>query len=337
MSGRLAIVRAAHLIDYLAVMREAGMPVDRDLARSRLPPWIEETPDLYVSVPMALDWIARCGHDIEPMHLGFLAARHASMASLQTSHVARILSAPTGLTRLERLIDVASREDSVLHTGMTFEEDVVRVTFDLAGLGGHPLICLGEWLSLQSIISVMRSVAGADWCPREITFQSKYAPSAAACAAFPDTRMLIGRRHTTVLIDTEALARPAAGPAAARASVAEAPQEEDEPWMFATLLRSAILPYFDGGQPDLALAAEIAGMSRRSLQRKLHLGGQSFSEIVQEARFEHARNLLAERSARIIDVAMMSGYGSPQHFSRAFRRFTGVTPTSYRRAAAVGE
>lgn len=337
MSGRLAIVRSAHLIDYLAVMRDAGMPVDRDLARSRLPPRIEETPDLYVSIPIALDWIARCGHDTEPMHLGFMAARHASMASLQTSHTARILAAPTGLTRLERLIGLASREDSVLHTGMTFERDFVRVTFDLAGLSGHPFVCLGEWLNLQSIISVVRSVAGSDWCPREITFQSRYAPSPAARAAFPNTRMLIGRKHTTVLIDTAVLARPTAGPVPAGRFTEEVSQDEDDAWSFAALLRSAIQPYFNGSHPDLALAAEIAGMSRRTLQRKLRLSGQSFSDILQEARFEHARKLLADRSAKIIDVAMMSGYGSPQHFSRAFRRYTGVTPTNYRRAAAVGQ
>jgi AraC-like DNA-binding protein len=65
--------------------------------------------------------------------------------------------------------------------------------------------------------------------------------------------------------------------------------------------------------------------------------GWPFSEIVQEARFEYARNLLAEQSLRIIDVALMSGYGSPQHFSRAFRKFTDVTPTSSRRAAASAE
>jgi len=30
---------------------------------------------------------------------------------------------------------------------------------------------------------------------------------------------------------------------------------------------------------------------------------------------------------------MITGYETPQHFSRAFRRFTGLTPTAYRRIA----
>ncbi len=324
-------------MDYLAVMREAGVPVDRDLARSHLPPRIEETPDLYISIPMALNWLARCGHDIEPMHLGFLAARHASMASLQSSNSSRILAAPSGLMRLERLADIANREDNVLVADLTFEGAHVRVALDMAGLSNHPFVCLAEWLNIQSIISVVRSVAGSDWCPREVTFQSRNKPSPAAYAAFANTRILLGRKHTTVLIDTSVLARPTVGQAATAPFPDEVPHDEEEAWTFATLLRSAILPYFNGGSPDLALAAELAGMSRRTLQRTLQQGGWSFSQIVQEARFEHARNLLADRSAKIIDVAMMSGYGSPQHFSRAFRRFTGMTPRSYRRASATGD
>ncbi len=38
---------------------------------------------------------------------------------------------------------------------------------------------------------------------------------------------------------------------------------------------------------------------------------------------------------KVIDVAFMAGYESPQHFTRAFRRFTGVTPTAYRRHILV--
>ncbi len=93
MSGRLAIVRAAHLRDYLVVMRRIGMPVDRELARSRLPPQIEEAPDLYVSVPVAIEWIAQCGRDLEPMELGFLGAQQASRASIKPAYLTEMLAA----------------------------------------------------------------------------------------------------------------------------------------------------------------------------------------------------------------------------------------------------
>jgi hypothetical protein len=51
----IAIVRAAHLHVYLDELREIGVPVERALGSSRLPSWIEETPDAYVSIPLSLE------------------------------------------------------------------------------------------------------------------------------------------------------------------------------------------------------------------------------------------------------------------------------------------
>jgi AraC-like DNA-binding protein len=66
------------------------------------------------------------------------------------------------------------------------------------------------------------------------------------------------------------------------------------------------------------------------LQRRLQLCGSSYSQILQEARFALACQHLDDPDLKVIDVAMMAGYESPQHFTRAFRRFTGITPSEYR-------
>ena len=207
MSSRLAIVRAAHLLDYLAVMREFGAPVDRGLARSRLPLSIEDTPDLYVSVPMVIEWIAEWGRDVEPMELGFLAAQNASLASLKPSHRAAIIGAQTGFRRLAALLRAAHREDSCLRTAIRVEADDVRVVCDTTNLKDHPFICFAEWLNLQAVISVVRSVAGPRWCPSEMCFVSPFGMPEAVVRAFPDTRILVGQPNTAILIDRALLAR----------------------------------------------------------------------------------------------------------------------------------
>ena len=106
------------------------------------------------------------------------------------------------------------------------------------------------------------------------------------------------------------------------------------PWSFVTLLRVMVQPYLNDGRRDIAFAAEMAGMSTRTLQRRLRLCGSSYSQILQDARFALACRALDDPAMKIIDVAMLAGYESPQHFSRAFRRFTGVTPSQYRRRMA---
>jgi AraC-like DNA-binding protein len=75
-------------------------------------------------------------------------------------------------------------------------------------------------------------------------------------------------------------------------------------------------------------------MSERTLQRRIQQGGRTYSELVREARFDLAREMLVDPSMRIIDVALASGYGNQQHFSRAFRRHAGVSPTIFRRSLA---
>lgn len=107
-------------------------------------------------------------------------------------------------------------------------------------------------------------------------------------------------------------------------------------WTFAGLLRQSIRPYLKDGNSDLAFAARMVGMSTGTLQRRLQLCGLSYSDVLQEARFDLSRRLLEDLDAKIIDVAMTSGYENPRHFTRAFRRFTGVTPTAFRQNIAKG-
>ena len=101
-----------------------------------------------------------------------------------------------------------------------------------------------------------------------------------------------------------------------------------------TALRSLIRPYLPQGQPHLSLVAEVVGMSERTLQRRLAQAGLTFSEIVQDARFAIASDLMAETDLNIADIAFAAGYENAPHFSRAFKRLTGMTPRDYRRSLA---
>ena len=336
MSGRLALVRATHLNDYIAVLRDIGAPVDRELARSRLPSRIEETPDLYVSVPVALEWVARTGNDLHPMELGLRGAQKASLASLRPAQQAAIMTAQTGLKRLEALADLSRYEDSALEMTIRYEGDDVRICCSMPALGNHVFACLAEWLNLQAVISVIQSVAGAAWYPDEMCFASTKSPPDAVYAAFPNTRLLVGQRHTSVTVARADIARPTCDVILSKndtlASLSSMDlQDGQSAWKFISLLRMMIQPYLSEGRIDVAFAAELAGISTRTLQRNLKMSGSSYSQIVQEARFELARSCLDEPGMKIIDVAMLAGYQSPQHFTRAFRRFNGVTPSQYRR------
>lgn len=75
--------------------------------------------------------------------------------------------------------------------------------------------------------------------------------------------------------------------------------------------------------------AQIMNMSERTLQRYLALDHTSFTILVDSLKKKHAQKLLAQNNMSIEKVAFMLGYAETSHFTRAFKRWMGVTPKSF--------
>jgi AraC-like DNA-binding protein len=84
------------------------------------------------------------------------------------------------------------------------------------------------------------------------------------------------------------------------------------------------------GTCSLKTVAESLSLSPRSLQRHLSSEGQSFSELLADARLSLACRLLEETDAPVAAVGRKIGYTDPSNFGRAFRQWCGVTPLGWR-------
>ena len=82
--------------------------------------------------------------------------------------------------------------------------------------------------------------------------------------------------------------------------------------------------------PSLDDAASQLGMSSRSLRRHLRARGTVFRELRDEARHRHAATLLMSSMLTIDEIADALGYARTTVFLRAFRRWSGTSPTAYR-------
>jgi AraC-like DNA-binding protein len=85
--------------------------------------------------------------------------------------------------------------------------------------------------------------------------------------------------------------------------------------------------------PTLASVSASLAVSPRTLQMRLAEEGTAFSAIVDGVQREKALLLLATSDVPITTVATAVGFSSPAVLSRAVRRWTGLTPTDYRRQA----
>lgn len=105
-----------------------------------------------------------------------------------------------------------------------------------------------------------------------------------------------------------------------------------EPRSLAARVR-ALVPKTEGGFRSLEDIAALVGMSARTLKRRLADQGTAFSQLLEEQQRERAFLLLRSETLSLEEVAARVGYSDVANFTRAFRRWTSLTPGAYRRAA----
>ena len=92
-----------------------------------------------------------------------------------------------------------------------------------------------------------------------------------------------------------------------------------------------------GARLGLSNAARLLGVSERTLNRRLADQGTSFQTLVNHSLRARALALLQDRELSVAEVAYTLGYGDAANFSRAFRRWFGQPPGSYRASLEGGE
>lgn len=90
----------------------------------------------------------------------------------------------------------------------------------------------------------------------------------------------------------------------------------------------------DGGPPSLADAARAVAMSERTLRRRLAEAGTQWKAVVEDTRKTLAQRMLRDGDRSPAEIAWALGFSEPSAFFRAFRRWTGRTPTAWREGRA---
>ncbi len=100
---------------------------------------------------------------------------------------------------------------------------------------------------------------------------------------------------------------------------------------FSLGLHSAIRRQLPAGGCSIDSIAGDMNVSRRTLQRRLKERDTNFQQLLQGVKSSLARKYLEDRSLSIIEIALLLGYGDPSSFSAAFKSWSGLTPTEFRR------
>lgn len=85
-----------------------------------------------------------------------------------------------------------------------------------------------------------------------------------------------------------------------------------------------------GPRSGVEEVARQLSLSSRTLQRRLEALGTSFQKQLLAHRLRAAQVALLESNQAITTISFEAGFSTPQHFSAAFRKFTGLTPSQFR-------
>lgn len=97
-------------------------------------------------------------------------------------------------------------------------------------------------------------------------------------------------------------------------------------------VESEIMPILHTGEASMAGIASRLALSRQTLARRLKSEGTTFEKLLDELRHRLALAYLGDSKVSVHQCAYLTGFSDPAAFSRAFKRWTGSSPRTYKRA-----
>ncbi|MCP4898461.1 MAG: AraC family transcriptional regulator [bacterium] len=190
-----------------------------------------------------------------------------------------------------------------------------------------------ELYLVELMLQTVRTKVGQRWYPSEILLQSEERDRLRNAESLSSVDVRFGCSVLAIPVPRTILSRSvprstcesSTSVGATRVTESETPATD-----FVGSLRQIVETYLSSGHPRIEELAEATDTSVRTLQRRLAAVGLSYSQVVDEVRLRKAVPLLKDPNMLITDIAFGLGYLHPAHFSRAFRRWAGVSPSEYR-------
>ena len=184
-----------------------------------------------------------------------------------------------------------------------------------------------------TVCRILRLCAGPSAIPTLVTLPYESNVPAAAYQEVLECPITFGAEHLAIKFDAQLAARPVltGNPelAAEADRMAVRYLEGLAPDSAASRVRSLLLKAMSSGDLDQEGIARALNQSASTLQRRLRREGTTYQRLLDTTRRELALEYLREGSHTLADITFLLGFADQSNFTRAFRRWTGKTPSQY--------
>ena len=300
--------------------------------RAGLDPAILRDPNgRYPVSKMALLWRLAVETTGDPC-LGLKAAAYVQPATFHSLGLAMMASQSLedALQRTARFSRIVSNAVDVVieHTPKGVKE-VVRF------LEGVPVVDEGIDLFMASTAKLGRMLTGLEQLPVEIRLcRDGTAAMLAEFEAYFACPVQFRAEENSLLIPHEWMQQPLpmANPELARQNdrVVVDYLRRFDGGRISEKVRAELISRLPAGEPARAVVAGALNMSEKTLQRRLRDEDNSYQQVLDETRSELAQQYLRERKVSVCEVTFRLGFSDQSSFTRAFKRWTGVSPGEFR-------
>ena len=190
----------------------------------------------------------------------------------------------------------------------------------------------GCWQVEQHVVSLMiqlvRGFTTSDWTPPFVDLQTNTIKGAEHCASFFNSQVVIGKEFTGIFIPSSILFNKPVIEGVTKFSYSGL-FDEYIPKINSQVLKSLINQSRNTRDFTIEKTAQALDMSVRKMQRLLKEEGITFRHLTEQVLLEQAKVMLRGHH-NIIDIAIEFGYSDAANFTRAFKRWSGVSPTVFR-------
>jgi AraC-like DNA-binding protein len=187
--------------------------------------------------------------------------------------------------------------------------------------------------SLGTMFNIMVELCGPHWRPIEVRFEHRRPSELAPFHRRFQAPLHFDMNENALVFAASWLNQPlpAAGPELTRllrdkVDELEAHFRDEFPEQVRSILRTA-LPANHGSADQVAT---LLSMHSRTLHRRLAAFGTNFRALTDECRFEIAQQMLEDTDCDVGHIAYILDYADTSAFARAFRRWSGTSPSRWR-------
>jgi AraC-like DNA-binding protein len=324
-------VRIGGSLAIPAVLRSLGADPAKVLAEVGFDLKLFDNPDQRVSYAARGHLIAHCVARTGCQHFGLLVGEQGGLHSLGLVGLLVKYSPDVGraLRSLAHYLHLHVRGAT---TTLTLDGHSAMLGYEIHQPRVEATDQTGDG-AVATMFNIVRALCGREWKPTEVCFAHRKPEDLGPFRKFFQAPLVFDAEHNSVVFSADWLDRrlPESDPQLRRLlqkqiGALEARHGDDFPEHARSVLRTALVT----GHARADQVAALFSMHARTLNRRLNAFGIGFRELVEEGRFEIARQMLEDSAMPVSQIAAMLDYADASAFTRAFRRWSGTTPARWR-------